>query len=67
MTKAEAFDILAGRIRDLCLTDLIYADSEEKGCTESMIAALSCIDTTEQLLTEFVERGVEQDGYSDRR
>lgn len=56
MTKAEAFDILAGRIRDLCLNDLIYIDSTEKGGTESMIAALSCIDTTEQLLTELVEK-----------
>ena len=56
MKKSEAFDILSEIIRDLCLNDLIYTDSKEKGWTESMIAALSEIKTAEELLTEIVKK-----------
>lgn len=56
MKKSEAFDILSEVIRDLCLNDLIYTSSTDKGWTEIMIAALSEIKTAEELLTELVKK-----------
>lgn len=56
MKKSEAFDILSERIRNMCISDLIYADSKEKGSVEMMIAVLSDINATNELLVELVKK-----------
>lgn len=61
MTKDKAYDMLSERIRDMCIPDLIYGNSTVTEKAEIMIAILSDIYATEQLLTEIVEKSGEQD------
>lgn len=56
MKKSEAFDILSERIWNMCISDLIYSDSTEKGSVEMMIAVLSDINATNELLVELVKK-----------
>lgn len=54
MTRDDAFNILSERIRDMCISDLIYGCSKERRTVESMIAVLADINATNEMLVELV-------------
>lgn len=61
MTKHEAFDILSERIKDMCINDVLYRNSEEAGLVETMIAILSDLNAVNDVLIKLVTKDGERD------